>query len=303
MNPASHTRNDKVAGDLITTAQPRPIVGRILRSLPAKMRGKARLARWLMGRTLDAHDVVINVSPDVRFVVPSLFETIGFHLLIDGVYEPAEIGWISSRLSSGGVYVDVGANIGGLVVPAARHVGPEGRVIAIEASPRIAQYLTKNVALNGLANVTVCRVAADAESRGDVPFYDAARDHFGMGSLTPSFGGTETSVTSMRLDDLLESLGVARVDVLKIDVEGFEGRVLEGAEKLLRSARPPDVLFEFYDWAERAAGVPGDAQRLLLDAGYRLWTLEGWLRHEPPLKDCVTEGWGGNLVAIHGRGH
>ena len=279
------------------------VLGRILRSLPPGLRGKARIARWLMGGMLEARDVVIDVSPSIRFLVPSLAETIGFHLFIDGVYEPTEIAWITGQLASGNVYVDVGANIGGLVVPAARRVGPAGRVIAIEASPRIAQYLTRNISLNQLTNVTVCPVAADSQAQESVPFYDASREHFGMGALTPDYGGTATSVASVRVDDLLESLGVSRVHVLKIDVEGFEGRVLAGAEKLLRGPHPPAVLFEFYDWAERAAGIPGQAQRLLVDAGYRLWTLEGWLRHEAPLDECVTGGWGGNMVAVHSSRH
>jgi FkbM family methyltransferase len=275
-----------------------PVLGKFLRSLPTGMPGKARLARRLMGRALDAENVAIEVSPGVRFVVPSLRETIGFHLFIDGIYEPTEIRWILSRLVPGSVYVDVGANIGGLVVPVARHVGPAGRVVAIEASPRIAKYLADNVSVNRLANVTVCAVAADSESRGSVPFYEASSAQFGMGALTPFYGGTAIAVRSERLEDLLESLGIDHVDVLKVDVEGFEGHVLAGAEKLLHGPHPPDILFEYYDWAERAAGTPGDAQRLLVDAGYQLWTMGGWLRNEAPLEGFESIV-GGNMVALH----
>lgn len=279
------------------TALPR--VGRMLRRLPAGLRGKARVARWLLARRLGVGDVVIDALHDVRFIVPNLLDPVGFHLFIDGVYEPLEIDWILNRLAPGDVYVDVGANIGALAVPAAKRVGASGRVVAIEASPCIAEYLNKNIALNELSNVTVCCIAADSSTESSVPFYVASAERFGMGALTPQYGGTATPVQSMRLDDLLASLNVDRVHVLKIDVEGFEVRVLAGAQKLLRGQNPPAVLFEYYDWAERSAATPGDAQRLLLDCGYRLWMLDGWLRNEAPLAACVTGGQGGNMVAIH----
>lgn len=92
--------------------------------------------------------------------MPSLEESIAFHLLVDGVYEPGTADFLSAHLKRGGTLADVGANIGVFAVPAARRVGPAGHAIAIEASPRIIPYLRKNIGLNGCPNVRVLPFAA-----------------------------------------------------------------------------------------------------------------------------------------------
>jgi FkbM family methyltransferase len=274
-------------------------LGRLMRMLPVGMPGKARLARRLLGDGLTTEDVIVRARDASVFLVPSLSDSVGFHLFIDGVYEPTEIGWVLGRLAPGDVFVDVGANIGVFTVAASNRVGPDGRVVAVEASPRVAAYLAHNIARNALTNVTICQVAAEAHSDCAVQFYDAPIGRFGSGALTSEYGGTAIQVPSKRLDDLLSQINLADVKVLKVDVEGFEERVLRGAERLLRQAKPPAVLFEFHEWAERHAGQVGGAQRLLDQWGYRIWSLRGFGKRALPI-DCRSFGqYTGSLVAIH----
>src|SRR5207249_3283100 len=107
---------------------------RMLRLCPPRVPGKARLARAILGTYLQARDVYVHARYGCTFLVPSLSEPIGFYLLVDGAYEPMTAEFLLSHLTPGATFVDVGANIGVLTIPAARRVGPTGRVVAVEPS-------------------------------------------------------------------------------------------------------------------------------------------------------------------------
>jgi len=273
------------------------VASAILRRLPA-VPGKVRLGRWLLDPLMDTSDIHLGDRYGCTYVVPALREPIAFHLLLNGVYEVETVELVLSQLRSGSILVDVGANVGVFTMPAGRRVGVDGRVVAIEPSPTVFAYLAKNLALNGLSNVSLhCSAAFDREATA-VPFYEAPAHHFGMGSLAAQFGSAPTVVPARRLDSVLGEEGIERVDVLKVDVEGFEAAVFRGAERLLTGPHPPPVIFEFCDWAE--ARVPGskvgEAQRLLLSYGYRLHRLAGF-RVRPPLPGPLLQG-SDMLVAV-----
>jgi hypothetical protein len=82
------------------------------------------------------------------------------------------------------------------------------------------------------------------------------------------------------------------VGAMKIDVEGFEAHVLLGASELLRSNKLPFIAFEFCDWAEDRAfpGRKGWAQKILLDAGYKLSRLTEHTQEQTALTEPVTQG-------------
>jgi hypothetical protein len=96
-------------------AWPTATIG-LLRHLPARTPGKARLARALLRSIRGTQGLIVESSAGARFVVPHLSEPIAFHLLVDGCYEPETAAAILACLSPGDVFVDVGANIGLLVV-------------------------------------------------------------------------------------------------------------------------------------------------------------------------------------------
>lgn len=195
-------------------------------------------------------------------------------------------------LTPDSTFVDIGANIGSFTVPAAQMTGPKGKVLALEASPRIISYLQNNVTVNCLRNVVIRHCAiCDLES-GDVEFYEAPVENFGMGALAAQFGVLSTSVPARTLDGLLAEEGIRSVDVLKVDVEGLEAAVFRGAKELLTSPAPPVVIFEFCDWAERRASActVGDAQRTLASYGYNLWRLQDF-PNGSPLGSTLVDGY------------
>lgn len=268
------------------------------RRLPPGLPGKTRLARWLLGERMGAENVWIEAAGGLRFRVPSLREPVAFHLLIDGVYEPPVAAVTAALLQPGLRFVDVGANIGAHAIPAARLVGEQGDVLALEPSPQVFPYLEANIAANDARNVTALPVAA-AEAPGPVSFHPAPADHFGMGSRAQQFGAASIMVQAATLDHLLAHHPGPAVGLLKVDVEGFEAGVFVGAARLLGPREAPPVLFEFTDWAERRACGDdlGRAQRRLLDYGYRLWRVDAWLRGGAPLNRLVTSG-AAELLAV-----
>jgi len=246
----------------------RNLLQRVIRVLPP-FPGKLRVAKVLLGNVEGPGAVMDRFG--FIYEVPDLREPIAFHLLINRAYEPEIQDLLLRALRVGGVLLDVGANIGTFTIPAAKHVGQSGHVVAIEASPDVFKILEKNIALNNINNIEpVC--AAAAAKDGHTQFYPAPVDHFGMGSQAPQFDATPIAIPSVTLDSLVRKFNLSSVNLIKIDVEGFELDVLKGATGLLNGKNPPLVVFEFCDWAEtRSGGDLGGAQRFLLDRGFQIW--------------------------------
>src|SRR5438128_1472097 len=97
--------------------------GRLLRLLPVSMPGKARPARRMLRGIGSPAEILVETRTGERLLVPNLDEPIGFHLFIDGVYEPESFRLLHQYLQPGATFVDVGANIGTFAVRAARQVG------------------------------------------------------------------------------------------------------------------------------------------------------------------------------------
>lgn len=240
--------------------------------LPAAMRGKARVARYLLGNVTGVGSMLIRERNGLLVEVPSIYEAVGWHLLIDGVYEPAEQNLMRSLLGDFGCMIDIGANIGAHALPLARKY-PSMTVLAVEASQSIRNVLNGNVARNRLeANVRVIGCAAGA-AEGDAHFLDAQASEFGRGMLSNPKSGT--SIVQVRtLDSIVAEALCGPVQLIKVDVEGYEAAVFRGAKCLLGAETKPWVLFEFHADAERDSGEQvGAAQQILLDYGYRLYRL------------------------------
>ncbi|MDQ3025080.1 MAG: FkbM family methyltransferase [Pseudomonadota bacterium] len=272
----------------------------MLRRIPVKTRGKYRLARLLLGSDLDRSNEHIVDCFGFRYLVPSLRDSVAFTLLVDGVYEATELNFVMSQVEEGDTFVDVGANIGCYSLPVARKVGARGKVLAIEASPKIYGYLTENVRENALSNICAIE-AALLDIDGESQFHDAPADHSGMGSIAPQFGATPIAVAARRLDTLVREVGISKVKIIKADVEGYESHVFKGAQELLTGESPPLIVFEFVDWAEnRALGRVGDAQQVLRNFGYLIWVLDDYLAGRAPLREIITRGFH-TLVAAKSR--
>jgi FkbM family methyltransferase len=178
------------------------------------------------------------------------------------VYEKTETRFFKSACKPGMTFLDVGANIGLYTALALPRIGSTGRVVALEPDRESFEYLRKTVIANHADNVTCIRKAAadcsgvlklfvSENNRGDNRLYDNEL----------STGSYDVEVAPMDL--LLEELGITAVDLVKIDVQGFEGRVLRGMRETIARSPNLTILMEF--WPHGLQCAQTDPAELLTD--------------------------------------
>ena len=142
-------------------------------------------------------------------------------------YNLEELDFLRKHTPSGGVFVDVGANVGTYTMVLARHTGPTGKVIAIEPHPVTHARLAFNNSASGYTQVKL--VAAAAGPADGELMIETDGDNLGASHIVSGEASRKAvKVPSLRLQRILDEAGVSQVDALKIDVEGFEDRVLIG---------------------------------------------------------------------------
>lgn len=197
------------------------------------------------------------------FVVNPRDHYVGLALATYGEYCEHEVRLFSQLVKPGDTVIEVGANIGAQTVPLAKLVGDFGHVHAFEPQPIIFQNLCANIALNSLLNVhTYSQAAGNASGYAVLPPVDYTKlGNFGGIELQNQ--GQGTTVPVARLDDMLPDL--PHVRLLKLDVEGWEQSVLEGAPNLIVRHRP--ILYLENDRIDKSQSLIEYIQAL----GYRLW--------------------------------
>jgi len=193
---------------------------------------------------------------------------------LNGTYEAVIQGVIAERLNVGGVFYDVGANIGFFSLLAASRVGPDGAVYAFEPVPANASSIRRSARLNSFSNIAVFEEAV-AESSGRANLI--LTRHIGGAALASGrspgdlshdvTGEIEVAVTT--LDDAIAARGLRPPTFVKIDVEGAELSVLRGMRDTLARHRPA-VLYEIDDATLAGVSRKREAiENVLSEAGYR----------------------------------
>lgn len=192
------------------------------------------------------------------------------YLAYKRLIEAGPVEGLRDLVEGGSTVIDVGANIGFFSVQFAKWVGPDGRVVAIEAEGRNFSSLQARVVRAGLSAVVDCIHAAAADQSGMLSL-----------ALTPGHPGdhhlaeTGKPVLAVTLDDLTAQ-DPRRVALVKIDVQGAETRVITGARRLLEEQRPA-VFIEVH---EPSLARQGSSAPELIDALVRLgFTGHGLTRH------------------------
>lgn len=248
------------------------VAATLTRWLPA---GRYRLMNWLCRR------------PGVPFWARCPAELGRFTFLCDlrdsicrevcftGRYEPQETALVKALLQPGMTFLDVGANWGYFSLLGAFLAGPSGRVISLEPEPRLFACLEKNAARNGFAQIRCLSLAA-ADREGSLQFAGFSDDqsNWGISRLVARDAAPASTfaVPTQSLDRLLDELGVASVDLLKMDIEGAEGFALAGLERTLREQRVSRLLLELHPAELKSHGqTVADVVAPLRALGYTGW--------------------------------
>ncbi|MCW2309537.1 FkbM family methyltransferase [Rhodobium gokarnense] len=171
-------------------------------------------------------------------------------------------------LRAGDTFVDIGANIGTYALDAARRLKPGGRVLAVEPGPRTHAKLAANVAANrARIGDVILRQVAVAQEAGTVTLYANAGSNAGQSSLLAEGAGRSgvaVTVEAVPLADLLAGEGIAAIAAMKIDVEGFEDRIVDAVLALPQETWPRRLQVEI----EHRALWRRDAVARLREAGF-----------------------------------
>jgi FkbM family methyltransferase len=221
------------------------------------------------------------------------------HKLVNEGFEGAELRFVENFLRPGMTVLDIGAHHGLYSLLSSKCVGRRGKVIAFEASPRECRRLGQHVRVNGCSNVRIEPGAAGSEAgMADLHVVDGSCD-WGNSLRTPTVSEPtyKVRVEVRTIDSVLESLGIFRVDFIKLDVEGAELSVLHGASRLLSSTSRPAILVEVQDLRTAPWGyLSRDIVQFLTSVGYRWYALaaDGSLRSI----SSELDSYEANLVAF-----
>jgi FkbM family methyltransferase len=236
---------------------------------------------WLAARSeRNGHTSALSASPsrketsgmDTRFikVLHKTFEISGdddYLREIGQEFEPDNINVLAHLCDSDSHVLDVGANIG-MTTLALSQICPHGQIAAIEPVPRTFEHLRRNVAEAHSGNIEVFNFALG--SRAGLALMQGHPSNFACSFIADNYKIPDSDhfsheVTVKRLDETFGELSLDRLDFMKVDVEGFELEVFEGAKETLSTYRPI-VFLEMNHWClniYRQMSIPEFRERLM----------------------------------------
>ncbi len=164
------------------------------------------------------------------------------HIWLNSVYEPEILSLIAREIKKGDTFLDIGANIGQHSLFTSHFVGDSGKVISFEPIKKIYGQFRESIDLNGFANITAHNLACGNESKKSEIYLNSG--NMGGSSLVclpekENYSGKEET-TVVRLDDFLPA--DQRIDLIKMDVEGYEYEALQGMKGLLIKNKPKMIM-------------------------------------------------------------
>jgi FkbM family methyltransferase len=207
---------------------------------PIQFRGKGALAELILPKTGKREALLFGS----RFSL-DLSDYLQRHMYA-GSFERQESKAVRERVRAGMTFVDVGANVGYYTALAARLVGPSGFVFAFEPSDYAFPRLTSMIDTNGLTCVRAIQCGL-ADVAGERYLYGAVDEEFcdlRTATMVPSGNPHRAVVRTETLDRMAEQLNIKQIDFMKIDVDGFEPLVLQGAAGLLADGLISNIMLE-----------------------------------------------------------
>jgi FkbM family methyltransferase len=199
--------------------------------------GTAYVKYWRDGKDFDADHLITTLDNGMKIIVNKHDNAVCLSIRTTGHWDHAEKKVIDKLIKPGFNVVEVGANFGALTLQMAGLVGEHGNIYAFEANPNVSKYLKQSVSMNHLDDrIHVFEMAASNKDYAGFMVYGEA--NIGGGFILPDSHTAQEQCKHMhcvpiKVKTLDEVMAQKKVDVLKIDAEGAEYWILEGATKLL----------------------------------------------------------------------
>lgn len=206
-------------------------------------------------------------------------------------FELKERQFINAFLKEGDIFVDVGANIGLFTLIASYRVGKRGRIYSFEPCSKTYRRLVNNVELNHMNNVC-CYQSALSDHTGQIEMNVSLDGYDAWNSIAQPIAGRSfaiETVCELKWDDFARDHNlIGRVKLIKVDVEGWESRVLSGGYESFSRQDAPVLQVEFTDQASQSAGTSCQSiYHQLEEFGYQMFIYEEELRRiiPDPMRD------------------
>jgi len=235
---------------------------------------KPKPIRWLVNR------ILVMISPEKFHLKGAVIhlnhqDPILCGALTLGVFEKDEIDRFCSEIKDGMNFIDVGANIGLYTALALRQMPRSGLILAVEPAEENFRYLEKNINENRISSskvkIIVERVAL-SDQKGEALLHKNPGNKGDNRLYQDALLQESESVHVITLDELCDHHGITKIDFMKMDVQGMEKRVLDGARSILQKSKSCIILMEF--WAsgiERAGDSPASIFELLENLGFHIY--------------------------------
>lgn len=191
----------------------------------------SRLAQRLVYNRMNGYVLKKLNNSSVRMILNASDTGISQELMRKGSHEPLSTKILMENLHEGMRIADVGANLGYFALQEAKVVGPKGVVYAIEPIPQNFFLLKHNVALNNLENIQVFNLAI-GDTDGSLDLFLGCASNWASAFKTSINTDQKITVPSKRLDTFLKDKG--KVDLVRMDVEGYETKIVDGMEETLK---------------------------------------------------------------------
>lgn len=242
-----------------------------------------KLPEWFLRKPKGA--TVVNTLFGFKIELnPSIDLNIENVIYERGVYEQATTEFIQEYLNKGATFVDAGANIGYLSLVAASVVGEKGNVYAFEPVKSTFDLLQRNAELNQFTQIKCKQFGLGSQSE-EVVIYSENQNRGGASIVNRRSEQKET-IQICPLDAILSE---EKVDLLKIDVEGYEFEVLKGAEEIIRKDHPAIILE--YSQQRNNAGANNEMIDWLSNVyeGYEFFRFEKGKERSSKLVNCKSK--------------
>lgn len=259
-----------------------------IRRLPA---ARGRVTRLILERLLPSRGrVAVPLAAGFDLTGSPLSMVTVMHVMAQRGWDDHVLAICLDALTPGGVFYDIGANAGYISLAAARRMR-DVRVIAFEPLPALAEDVALAARRNGFDRLDVYNVALSAENGEAELFLPTQSVHASF--VSREQGARSVKVPTVRLDDAVAAGIIPPPTVVKLDVEGAEMLVVDGAEATLRAHRPL-ICFECDLNAERFGHTPGSFMARLRGLGYTRFESAAPDGTRTPLDEAAQAraGWG-----------